>query len=278
MHAAHYDFLIFPVLSSAVLNCEAAGGIMVYIECAEARMRIGIVTAMAEETLPIYRKLGNVAEESAIHGAHVCRIELGANTVYLATCGVGEINAALTAQTLVDLFDVEIMLNFGFVGALNPALGVGELVIADKVCHYQFDTSRIDGTKVGQYLDKDDINFRLDCALIDAVLAAVGKPLRKVAVASGDLFVASAEKKKELAERFGCDVCEMELAALAIACERNGIPLLSVKVISDKADATAPVSFDEVVRRGIAKYEEILPAVFAAVTGAVKPLPPIKKR
>ena len=141
----------------------------------EAHMRIGIVTAMAEETLPIYRKLGGVVEKSAIHGAHVCRIELSGNTVYLATCGVGEINAALTAQTLVDLFDVEVILNFGFVGSLNPAIGVGELVIADRVCHYQFDTSRIDGTKVGQYLDKDDIYFKLDGALIDAVLAEIGR-------------------------------------------------------------------------------------------------------
>lgn len=240
-------------------------------------MRIGIVTAMAQETLPIYQKLGNVVDESTIHGVHIRKIVIGNNAIYLATGGVGEIKAAMTAQMLVDLFDVEVLLNFGFVGTLNPKIGVGELVLADRVCHYQFDTSAIDGTKVGQYFENDDIYFYLDSALADRVLAAIGKPMRRVAVASGDVFVATSEQKHRLAEEFGCDICEMELAALAIACQRNNIPLLSIKVVSDKADDSAPVRFDEVVKKGLSKYEEILPAVLAAVTGSIKPLPPVRK-
>ena len=72
-------------------------------------MRIGIITALAEEMMPIYRKLGAVVAESKIHGARVRQIELDGETIYLATCGVGEINAAVTAQMLVDLFDVEVL-------------------------------------------------------------------------------------------------------------------------------------------------------------------------
>lgn len=240
-------------------------------------MRIGIVTAMAQETLPIYQKLGNVVDESSIHGVHIRKIFIDGNTVYLATGGVGEIRAAMTAQMLVDLFDVDVLLNFGFVGTLNPKIGVGELVLADRVCHYQFDTSAIDGTKVGQYFENDDIYFYLDSALADRVLSAIGKPMRKVAVASGDVFIAAAERKRELAENFGCDICDMELAGLALACRRNRLPLLSIKVISDKADDSAPVSFDDVVKKGLSKYEEILPSVLAAVTGSYASRPPMRK-
>lgn len=240
-------------------------------------MRIGIVTAMAEEMLPIYEKLGNIVDQSVIHGVLVRKIQLDDNTVYLATGGVGEINAATTVQMLADLFDVEVILNFGFVGTLRSNISVGELVIAEKVCHYQFDTSLIDGTKEGQYIDKDDIYFYLDGSLIDRVLSALGKQMRKVAVASGDVFVASSEKKKLLSQKFGCDICEMELAGLAIACERNKIPLLSIKVVSDRADDGAPVSFSDVVRKGLSKYEEILPCVLKSVSGKVSPLPPIRK-
>ena len=239
-------------------------------------MRIGIVTAMAQETLPIYQKLGNIVDESTIHGVHIRKIVIGENSIYLATGGVGEIRAAMTAQMLVDLFDIEVLLNFGFVGTLNPKIGVGELVIADRVCHYQFDTSAIDGTKVGQYFENDDIYFYLDENLANRVLAAIGKPMRRVAVASGDVFVATTERKRVLAEEFGCDICEMELAGLALASERNDVPLLSIKVVSDRADDSAPVSFDEVVKKGLSKYEEILPLVLDAVTDMNKPLPPIK--
>ena len=88
-------------------------------------MRIGIITAMAEEMLPIYLELGNVTAQSKIHGALVRKIELADDTLYLATCGVGEINAATTAQLLVDLFDIEVLLNFGFVGTLKANIAVG---------------------------------------------------------------------------------------------------------------------------------------------------------
>ncbi len=243
----------------------------------EVYMRIGIVTALAEEMMPIYEKLGNVTAESVIHGVRISSINVNGNALYLATGGVGEINAALTAQMLVDLFDVEAILNFGFVGTLRNDIKVGELVIADRVCHYQFDTSLIDGTKAGQYLGKDDIYFYLDDALVTRTLAAIGKPMRRVAVASGDAFVAGSAQKRRLAEEFGCDICEMELAALAIACERNEIPLLSIKAVSDKADDSAPISFEEVVKKGMSKYEKILPAVLEAVTENNKPLPPVKK-
>jgi len=152
-------------------------------------MRIAIITAMAEETLPILKKLGNVVEEGTISGVYVRKLIIGENTIYLATSGIGEIKAALAVQLLVNLFDVEVVLNFGFVGCLNDSLEVGELVIANKVCHHQFDISAINGTEVGQYGDKDDIFMRLDSSLIDLVKAVTKKNIKEVAVASGDKFI-----------------------------------------------------------------------------------------
>ncbi len=229
-------------------------------------MKIGIVTAMAEETLPIYKKLGNVIKTERVCGAEISTIELSGNTVYLATSGVGEINAATTVQLLKDLYKVEAILNFGFVGSLNSDIDLGELVIADRVCHYQYDVSVLDNIRVGQYSENEDLYFYLEAELIERVNKALAQPLRKVAVASADAFVASTEKKKQLKEEFGCDICEMELAGLAIACRRNDLPLLSVKVISDKADDGAFVCFEDIVKKGLSRYEEILPAVLNAVT------------
>ncbi len=240
-------------------------------------MRIGIVTAMAEETLPILNRLGNIVAQSAISGVSVCKAQLGAHTVYLATGGVGEIRAAMTMQLLKDLFDIDVALNFGFVGALDPSLKQGDLLLARRVCHYQFDSSAIDGTVPGQYDGREERYFYLDGTLIDRVLLATRKPMRQVTVASGDVFVANAGMKKRLREEFECDICEMELAALALVSERNRIPLLSLKVVSDSADESSPMSFPEVVKKAMTKYEELLPDIISAVTGEASPLPPIKK-
>lgn len=115
-------------------------------------MRIAIITAMAEETLPILKKYGNVVAQNTISGVAISQIEQDGNTIYLATSGVGEIKAALAVQLLVDLFDVEVVLNFGFVGAVNHNLDLCELVAVGRVCHYQFDVTEVDTDRVvGQY-------------------------------------------------------------------------------------------------------------------------------
>ncbi len=228
-------------------------------------MKLAILTAMAAETLPILNKIGRVTSEQTIASVKIYQIETERHTVFLATCGVGEIRAAMAVQLLVDLFRVEAVLNFGFVGALNPNLEIGELVLAEKVCHYQFDTTAIDATKIGQYENKPDEFFYLNKTLLHHVQAAVKFQLKTVTVASGDKFVATAADKAFLKSTFHADICEMELGGIAIACERNCVPLISVKVVSDKADEQATVSFADVVAKGLTRYEEILPEIFAAL-------------
>lgn len=240
-------------------------------------MRIAMITAMTEETLPILKKLGNVVDESTIAGVTIRKIQYEDDIIYLATSGIGEIRAALTVQLLKDLFDIDVVMNFGFVGALNNSLSIGELVIVEKVCHYQFDLSSIDGTKIGQYNDKDDIYLYTNETFNKGILENIGKPMKKVTAASADKFIGTKEDKIYLKNEFKCDICEMELAGLCIATEKNNIPLISIKVVSDKADESAHEDFSVVVKNGIVKYEEVLPNIIAAVKGNIKHLPPIRR-
>lgn len=238
-------------------------------------MRIAIITAMTEETLPILNKIGNVVDESVIANVKIRKIISGNNVIYLATSGIGEVRAALAVQLVKDLFDVDVVLNFGFVGALNPSLNIGELVIAKAACHYQFDLSPIDGTKVGQYDGHDDIYLNLDNDLRVNVLQTIGMLLKSVNVASSDKFVAEKKDKEYLFNELHCDICEMELAGIQLACERNNIPLLSIKVVSDKADESAKEDFNVVVEKGVAKYAEILPSILKVLDGEKTVLPPV---
>ena len=240
-------------------------------------MRIAIITAMAEETLPIFKKLGNVVAQNTISGVAISQIEYDGDTIYLATSGVGE--AALAVQLLVDLFDVEAVLNFGFVGAVNKNLDLCELVVPRRVVHYQFDVTGVDTDRsVGQYSGMRDNYFYLDETLICNALANIGKQMKLVTVASGDVFVTNDDEKRRLAKDFGADICEMELAGIAIACERNNLPLFSVKVVSDKAGEGANVSFLSIVEKGVAGYEKILPEILKAVKDGATSLPPVNQR
>lgn len=238
-------------------------------------MRIGIITAMAEETLPIFQKLGNVVAEVTVSGVTVRQIEAEGHTVYLATSGIGEIRAAMAVQLLADLFDIEAVLNFGFVGSLNSALKVGELVLVERAVHHQFDISAVNGTVLGCYDGHDSPYFVTDKTIRDKVSSLLPKPLRTVTAASGDKFVADSVTKKFLRKTFDADICEMEIAGICLAAERNEIPVFSMKVVSDGADEEATESFGEVLEKGLSKYEELLPYVLNALSDLkIAPLPP----
>lgn len=58
--------------------------------------------------------------------------------------------------------------------------------------------------------------------------------MKLVTVASGDVFVTKNDDKHRLAKEFGADICEMELAGIAIACERNNVPLFPSRLSAIK--------------------------------------------
>jgi adenosylhomocysteine nucleosidase len=58
-------------------------------------------------------------------------------------------------------------------------------------------------------------------------------------VATGDAFVESGEKRKELRDGLQADAVEMEGAAVAQVCYEFKVPCLIVRSVSDMADGSA---------------------------------------
>ena len=90
--------------------------------------------------------------------------------------------------------------------------------------------------------------------------------MRRVTAASGDVFVADNKLKTMLRDTFFGDICEMEIAGICLAAERNNVPVFSMKVVSDGADENAKMSFGEVLEKGLSKYENLLPVVLDALS------------
>jgi adenosylhomocysteine nucleosidase len=81
-------------------------------------------------------------------------------------------------------------------------------------------------------------------------------------VLTGDLFVASSEKKNQLVAEFEGDAIEMEGAAVAQVCWQLGrTPLVLIRGISDAADDSAYES--------AAEHQQIAADNAAKVTAAV---------
>ncbi len=183
-------------------------------------------------------------------------IKIGALTFYrgllfgnvptvVAECGVGKVNAAITATLMIREFSPCAIINTGVSGALSPELSVGDLVIGDRFVQHDMDTSPI-GDPVGFVTGPDLVYFPADRELVlKASEAARELGLSAVCgtVASGDQFIAGGESKARIRSLFDAVTCEMEGAAIAHVCHLLGTPVAVVRSISDLANGESPIDF-----------------------------------
>jgi adenosylhomocysteine nucleosidase len=92
--------------------------------------------------------------------------------------------------------------------------------------------------------------FTADAHLVDLALKASQKEVTlhktmKGRIVSGDQFVSSMERKDFILTHFDAATTEMEGAAIAHVAAINNVPFVIIRAMSDKADGSAHVSFDE---------------------------------
>lgn len=192
-------------------------------------MKIGIYTAMEAEAKSFIQGDFTVEKVGAFVFYKFCLVNCDA--VLCLPPHVGEITAAAGTQLLIDRYGVDMVLNFGVVGALTEYASSLQTVYCKFVSHYQMDTSAIDDCEVGYYQVFATKNIPTDVNLIDIARSAVDLPV--VGCASGDKFVADSVEKTNLSKEFGAQICDMESAGILITCKYNNVPCLFVKCIAD---------------------------------------------
>lgn len=212
-------------------------------------MKIGMLIAIERE-LKSFLESGSGIEEIRIGRKTVYRTEMSGHEVYAVMSGYGEIDAAAGTQLLITGCGCEAIMNFGVVGALQEDLRVDDLFVVERVLHYDYDVSAIDPVRPGQYAEYPDEFIPLDAEFVRLVRERFPE-IREVTAASGDKFVEAREEKLRL-RGMGCQICDMEVAAIARTCERNGVRCLSVKCISDTFDGDGG-DFQTNVMRSAAK-------------------------
>ena len=176
------------------------------------------------------------------------------NSIILAKSGVGKVNAALNTQYIIDNYKPYYIINTDVAGGIGKELNVGDIVIADKLVHHDFDVTAL-GYAKGYICNgiepQKPTYFYCDNELVKNFVN-VSKGLNNEigvhigTIATGDTFVSSTEKKNELRNLFNATATEMEGAAIAQTATRNNIPFVVMRAISDLADGSAPKSLQEV--------------------------------
>ena len=192
--------------------------------------KIGMIVAV--EIQSVLDKYGSQLAEKEKAGYKVLEYQTNNYHLVILNCGAGEIAAASGTQFLISEYGVDLVVNFGVVGGLTEAMSTTKVCIVDKVVHYDFDTSAVDNIEVGRYLQYPDIYIPVSAELKEIALR-VHHELVPVICASGDKFVSDEQAKRNLHEQFGADICEMEAAGIALTCNRNKVPCVMIKIVSD---------------------------------------------
>jgi len=216
---------------------------------------VGILGALPEEVA----MLAEAMETRSIHhhlGRQFRQGSLAGQPVVVVQGGVGKVRAATTATLLVAHFPLRGIIFTGVAGALADHLQMGDVVLAHAAIEHDFGTGRPEGFVLGiDFIP--ELRYPLaeaDSALYDLVVAQSERiPLHSLhgrqpvihqgLVATGDVFVADAELRRQIRERTGALVVEMEGAAVVRVAQEAGIPCLLVRSVSDAGDDTDFLSF-----------------------------------
>ncbi|HPU64077.1 MAG TPA: 5'-methylthioadenosine/adenosylhomocysteine nucleosidase [Mobilitalea sp.] len=210
--------------------------------------KIGIIGAMEEEIKRLKDKMENV-KISSIASMDFYEGNLDKTSVVVVRSGIGKVNAAICTQILVDRFGIDLVINTGVAGSLRNEIDIADIVLSTDAIQHDMDATGF-GYKAGEIPQMKKSVFEADKYLIDLaekvcreVLPALG--VHKGRVVSGDQFISDAKKKEWLLKTFDGYCTEMEGAAIAQAAYLNNIPFLIIRAISDKADHSAEMAFNE---------------------------------
>lgn len=102
----------------------------------ESTPRLLVMTAFSPESKQLLQD-AKIDQRYTVNGRTVHVGTLYGNPVVLAQSGVSMVNAAMSAQSLLDRFEIKAILFTGIAGGVNPDLHVGDVVIPAEWMQYQ---------------------------------------------------------------------------------------------------------------------------------------------
>lgn len=204
--------------------------------------RIGLIVAC--EMNALHRRYGAPEQVLPFAAYSVLKYTVNGNELFVVESGMGEIAAAAATQMLICCCKVDLLMNFGVVGGLTEEISRHRICIVKSVVHYPMDFSQADpGMTPGRYPEYPSIYIPTDESLLH--FALTHQPdLCAVVCASGDKFIGDPAEKAALHRDFGADICEMEAAGILFTCNRNHVPCLLLKMVSDGLTGGAQEFFD----------------------------------
>ena len=206
------------------------------------KTRFAIIAALESEEALLRAALKN-RRSYTILSAPVFRGTVGGHEVILLRSGMGKVSAAIGAQMMISRFRPDLVINTGCAGALSGQLGIGDMVVSDRVAEWDLDLTPI-GYPMG-YIDAlKCVEMQASAELADRIRPFMKGHVMRGLIVSGDQFVSAPAQRQHILHSFPDALCtEMEGAAIGQVCCQNGVPFCVLRAISDTADGSSGVDF-----------------------------------
>lgn len=174
--------------------------------------------------------------------------------VVAVKCGIGKSNAASATAFLIADDKADFILNAGLSGAIQ-GLRREDMVAGTTYIECDFDLTAV-GNPLGVKADGQKYLYEADERLLGYALQSTG--IKKAKCGTGDIFLADPVRKELYKNTFGIEAFDMETGAIASVCDKSGVPLLSLRKISDDAGDAACDSYREMNERQEACLTELV--------------------
>lgn len=204
---------------------------------------VALIGALQEEVELLAQSLQEVSvcEEAGLvkRRGYVCDTHGERIAIVATVAGMGLVNAAATAQHVIDLYHPECIIFSGIAGNMTNSLQVNDIVLGQTLRYLDTDMRLIGQSK--PYCNEFHSDERL-LQVAEGVLTRLGITHMRGIIASGNYFVDDPHAIARVKAETQADAVEMEGAAIVHVATRNDLPALVVRAMSDNAD-TAYESF-----------------------------------
>ncbi|MEG0328643.1 MAG: 5'-methylthioadenosine/adenosylhomocysteine nucleosidase [Erysipelothrix sp.] len=189
-----------------------------------------IIGAMDEEVSALKTRMSTV-EERLFQNVQLFEGTLSEKQVVVARSGVGKVNAAYTATTLIHHFNPDLVINIGSAGGLKENQTVGDIVVATKLQYHDLDIGPETPTDPRFAFTPSAKHGRQTTQLLSKLEMKYHEGL----IVSGDQFITKYQSQfAVIAKNFPEAICvEMEAAAIAAVCERTETDFIVLRSLSD---------------------------------------------
>lgn len=195
---------------------------------------IGLVAAMSLESGALLRRIKGW-RRVAVGTFRGQRFDLSGWRCLLVTSGMGERRAGEAARSLWEEANPRLLISFGIAGAVEADLRIGDVIIAEATCWLE---QGVPGTLLPL------ASWPL-AAREAAARALSGRGARLLAGTA--ITTRGSQVMGNQLENLLHPILEMETAGIARVAAEKGIPLLSLRAISDGVSAPIPLDLGEIM-------------------------------